>query len=350
MNRFASVLIGALLFCFNAFCDVISVSYGQTLIIDEKSSLNIERIEMGANSTLINNGEITISSLDLSYCYNSGASFINNGTIYCNSIAMDINQWNWLPSLFNFINNGSIVCSGDIYFRLSARTNFSLGENSMIVCENLSVDKYGNQDIELIGIISSTNITIKSNDGGRVVRLGDIIAENLTFVNNATNVTVSGMAYIENLNSSTWGSSNITIDGGMVLGNIDNNSKVKGSADSFISLCVNPTSGKDFELTSEGTVCYRIQYDDSDSYYWNVSPKAENEVIGNATLKANFISYEQCIEGQTNFLGFKELSQEKYVIYRENNENVSEGLKMMKYGRFEFFVKDDELIYIKPQR
>lgn len=336
-----------LYFHFNAFCDVISVADNQTYIIDENSSLNVERIEMGANSTLINNGELTISSLDLSYCYNSGASFINNGTIYCNSIAMDINQWNWLPNMFTFINNGNIVCSGDIYFRLSARTNFSLGENSIIVCSNLTVDKYGNQDVELAGSISSTDITIKSNDGGRVVRLGDIIAENLTFVNNATNVTVSGMAYIENLNSSTWGSSNITIDGRMILGNIDNNSKFKGSADSFISLCVNPTSGKDFELTSEGTVCYRIQYNDSDSYYWNVSPKAENEVIGNATLKANFISYEQCIEGQTNFLGFKTLSQEKGVIYQEKKENVSESLKMIKYGRFEFYIKDDKLIYIK---
>lgn len=336
-----------LYFNFNAFCDVISVADNQTYIIDENSSLNVERIEMGANSTLINSGEITISSLDLSYCYNSGASFINNGTIYCNSIAMDINQWNWLPNMFTFSNNGNIICSGDIYFRLSARTNFSLGENSIIVCENLSVDKYGNQDIELLGIISSTDITIKSNDGGRVVRLGDIITENLTFVNNATNVTVSGMAYIENLNSSTWGSSNITIDGGMILGNIDNNSKVKGSADSFISLCVNPTSEKDFELTSNGTVCYRVKYSADDLHYWSETPLQENDVTGNAICKGNYVSYEQCIEGKTNFLAIETLSQEKGVIYQENKENVSESLKMIKYGRFEFYIKDDKLIYIK---
>lgn len=333
---------------FNAFCDVISVVNNQTYIIDENSSLNIERIEMGVNSTLINNGEVTIYFLDLSYCYNSGVYFINNGTIYCNSITLNINQWQWLPSLFNFINNGSIVCSGDVYLRLSARTNFSLGENSIIVCENLSVDKYGNQDVELTGSISAEkSITITVNDGGKIIRFGDIQTENMTLKNNATNVTVSGMAYIENLNSSTWGSSNITIDGCMVIGNIDNNSKVKGSADSFISLCVNPTSGKDFELTSEGIVCYRIQYSANDLHYWEASPKEENEVIGNATLKANFISYEQCIEGQTHFLGIKALSQEKDAIYQENKENVSERLKMIKYGRFEFFVKDDKLIYKK---
>lgn len=332
-----------LLTSFYAFSDVISVADNQTYIIDENHSLNAERIEIGVNSEFTNNGEIIIDNLDMSYCYKSGASFINNGTIYCNSITMNINQWQWLANMFTFANYGNIICEGEIYLKLSARTNFILGENSIITCDKLTVEKYGNQDIELLGSIVAEEIELTVNDGGKIVRFGDIMTGQLTLRNNATNLSVDGFAYIETLTSNTWGSSRINVEGGLVIGDIDNNSNVIGGSDSFISLCMNPTSGKDFSLNSSGTVCYRIQYNDSDSYYWETSPKDENEITGQPTLKANFISYDECIEGQTRFLSLETFSNEKCKNIHKLYENVPEKRKTLKYGNFEYWLIDGEL-------
>ena len=135
-----------------------------------------------------------------------------------------------------------------------------------------------------------------------MIRLGDIECENFILHNNATNVMVDGMAKIKNLTGETWGPASLTVDGALVIGEEDG-VNVKGTANSFISLCSNPSSGKDYNINTNGTVCYRVQYSADDSNYWSSSPKEENDVVGQATLKANMVSYDECIEGYTHFLG-----------------------------------------------
>ena len=343
------IFIILILFNLNAFGEDIFVSSNTNYTIDENTSVTVEKIQMESNSTLINNGEIHIGNLDMSYIYKSGVQFINNGTIFCQEINMNINQWNWLPNMFNFSNSGSIVCSGDIYLKLSQRCILQLGENSIIKCNNLVIEKYGSSTLSICGTIKAEEtVDILLNDGGQI-EIGDIISEELILRNNAKNLTINGMAHLESISSSTWGNSNITIDGAMIIGDIDEHSNLKGSSSSFISLCLNPSSEKDFSLNSSGTVCYRVKYSEIDSYYWEKDPAFENEISGNPVLKANSISYDECIDGKTNFLGFKAFSQEERLIYQENKENVSDGLKRLKYGRFEFYIKDGKLIYIEKE-
>lgn len=343
------IFIILIFFNLNAFGEDIYVSSNTNYIIDENTSVTVEKIQMEANSILINNGEIHIDNLDMSYIYKSGVQFINNGTIFCQEINMNINQWDWLPNMFAFSNTGNILCSGDIYLKLSQRCNLQFGENSIIKCNNFVIEKYGSSTLSIGGIVKAEEtVDILLNDGGQI-EIGDIISNELILRNNAKNLTINGMAYLESISSSTWGNSNITIDGAMIIGDIDEHSIINGSSSSFISLCSNPSSGKDFSLNSSGTVCYRVKYSETDSYYWEKDPVFENEISGNPVLKANYISYDECIEGQTNFLGFKTLYQEKGVIYQENKENVLYGLKMIKYGRFKFYIKDDKLIYIKKE-
>lgn len=320
MNRFALVFIIALMCCFNAFCSVISVADNQTYIIDENSSLNIERIEMGANSTLINNGTLIFeSNFDFSYCYKTGVTFINNGHIECNNFINNINQWQWLPAPVQFVQNGSFLCHQDFDFVVSAYLVLSFGENASTAAKNVNIRKYGNQDLELLGSWLCDDMDITFNDGGRKIELGDIQCENFTLHNNAANLQLEGMAYIEHLSGETWGGAKVTVNGGLIIGDKNGNVSIKATEDSFVSLCFNPSSGKDYDINSNGAVCYRVQYGSDDRNYWNVSPKEENDVVGNAQCKANMVSYDECVEGYTHFLGIIDDSPSDNILDNQSD-------------------------------
>lgn len=334
-------LITAIIVLVSSTCHAMTVQQGQTYT--NANTLYEDEIVLGQNSTFINEGCLYIDCLDLSRCYQSGASFINTGVIYCNSISMNVNQWQWLPEIFTFSNEGAIVCEGDINLRITARTNFSLGENSVITCANLNVDKYGNQDVDFGGTIKADRMTVTVNDGGRIVRFGDLIVTDLVLRNNATNISVDGFAYIEHLNSNTWGNANITVDGGMVIGDIDSRSNVRGTSESLISLCTNPTDGQDFRLNSSGTVIYRVEADETDSFYWSRTPVEENEVYGGAACKANRISYLSCITGEMNLL----FITDDHMIEARDKKDPKSGLRVLRYGPIELYVKDNRLIFFE---
>lgn len=334
-------LITAIIVLLSSTCQALTLSQGQTYT--NTSTLYDDEIVLAPNSTFINEGELYIDCLDLARCYQSGANFRNTGVIYCNSISMNVNQWQWLPEIFTFSNEGAIVCEAGINLKITARTNFSLGENSVITCADLNVDKYGNQDVDFGGTIKADRMTVTVNDGGRIVRFGDLIVTYLILRNNATNISVDGFAYIEHLNSTTWGNANITVDGGMVIGDIDSHSNVRGTADSFISLCTNPTDGQDFRLQSSGTVIYRVKADDTDIYYWSRTPVEENEVYGGATCKANRISYESCITGEMNLL----FITDDRIIEARDKKDPKSGLRVLRYGPLELYVRDGQLIFFE---
>lgn len=334
-------LITAVIVLLSSTCQALTISQGQTYA--NSGTLYDDEIVLGPNSTFINEGCLYIDCLDLSRCYQSGANFVNTGVIYCNSVDMNVNQWQWLPEIFTFSSQGAIVCETDINLMITARTNLSLGENSVITCQNLNVDKYGNQDIDFMGTINADRMTVTVNDGGKIVRFGDLIVTDLILRNNATNISVDGFAYIEHLNSATWGNANITVDGGMVIGDIDSHSNVIGTQDSFISLCTNPTDGQDFRLQSSGTVIYRVKNDDTDSYYWSRTPVEENEVHGGAVCKANRISYQSCITGEMDLLFIKD----DRMIEASDKKDPKSGLRVLKSGPLELYVKDNRLIFFE---
>lgn len=311
MVKRSLIFIVFIILYFNAFCDVISVENNQTYIIDENSSLNVEKIEMGANSTLINNGTLIFENdFDFSSCYKTGVTFINNGYIECNNFRNNINQWQWLATPVQFVQNGAFLCHQDFDCIVSAYLVLQFGENVSMSVKNVNIQKYGNQDLELLGSWLCENVDITFNDGGRRIKLGDIQCENFTLHNNATNLQLEGMAMIEHLSGETWGGARVTVNGGLILGDKSGNIRITATNESLISLCYNPSSGKDYDITSEGMVCYRIQYSADDLHYWSETPLQENDVTGNAVCKGNYVSYEQCIEGHMQFLCIRETHKE----------------------------------------
>lgn len=281
----------------------LTIAGGETFVIDEDETVYVDQITMGNNSTLINNGALIFENdFDFLSCYNTGVTFTNNGYVECDNFKNNINQWQWMSTPVQFIQNGAFLCHQDFDCIVSAYLVLSFGENASTSVKNANIQKYGNQDLELLGSWLCDDMDITFNDGGRMIRLGDIECENFTLHNNATNVMVDGMAKIKNLTGETWGPASLTVDGALVIGEEDG-VNVKGTQDSFISLCSNPSSGKDYNINSNGTVCYRVQYSADDSNYWTSSPKEENDVVGQATLNANMVSYAECIEGNTHFLG-----------------------------------------------
>lgn len=281
----------------------LTIAGGETFVIADGETVYVDQITMGNNSTLINNGTLIFENdFDFSYCYNTGVTFTNNGYVECNNFRNNINQWQWMSTSVQFTQNGAFLCHQDFDCIVSAYLILSFGENASTATKNVNIQKYGNQDLELFGSWLCDDMDITFNDGGRMIRLGDIECENFILHNNATNVMVDGMAKIKNLTGETWGPASLTVDGALVIGEEDG-VNVKGTANSFISLCSNPSSGKDYNINTNGTVCYRVQYSADDSNYWSSSPKEENDVVGQATLKANMVSYDECIEGYTHFLG-----------------------------------------------
>lgn len=282
----------------------LTIAGGETFVIEDGETLYVdEQLVMGNNSTLINNGTLIFDDdFDFSYCYKTGVTFVNNGYIECNNFKNNINQWQWLATPVQFTQNGAFLCHQDFDCVVSAYLVLSFGENASTSVKNVNIQKYGNQDLELLGSWLCDDIDITFNDGGRRIEIGDIECENFTLHNNAKNVQVNGMAKIKNLTGDTWGPASLTVDGALVIGEEDG-VNVRGTSDSFISLCYNISSGKDYNIYSDGTVCYRVQYSADDNNYWATSPKEENDVTGNAVCKGNFVSYDECIEGQTHFLG-----------------------------------------------
>lgn len=300
---------------------------GGEVIIDGRyigpdDTVYVERIQM-YNATLINYGTMIFDDdFDFEPCYNTGVTFINYGRIECNNFKNNINQWQWLSTPVQFKQYGAFICHQDFDCIVSAYLVLSFGENSSTVAKNVNIQKYGNSDLELLGSWKCDDIDITFNDGGRKIMLGDIDCENFTLHNNATNLQLEGMAMIEHLSGETWSGATVTVNGGLIIGDKSGNVSIKATEESLISLCYNPSSGKDYDIVSNGTVCYRIQYDSYDSYYWSETPLQENDVTGNAICKGNYVSYEECIEGNRIFQYIEEIAAADAIV---NGVIYSEG-------------------------
>ena len=316
------ILFTVLILLLHVSSSALTIAGGETFVIDDGETLYVDELVMGANSTFINNGTLIFDSdFDFSYCYKTGVTFVNNGYIECSNFKNIINQWQWLAAPVQFIQNGVFLCNQDFDFVVSAYIVLSFGENASTSVKNVNMQKYGNQDLELLGSWLCNDIDITFNDGGRMIRLGDIECENFTLHNNAKNVQINGMAKIKNLTGDTWGPASLTVDAALIIGEEDG-VNVKGTSDSFISLCYNNTSGKDYNIISNGTVCYRVQYSADDNNYWSSSPKEENDVVGQATLKANFVSYDECIEGYTHFLS---IVNDDFTLKKDTQDSIIES-------------------------
>ena len=325
------ILFTVLILLLHVSSSALTIAGGETFVIDDSQTIYVDELVMEANSTLINNGTLIFDSdFDFSYCYKTGVTFINNCYIECENFRNNINQWQWLATPVKFVQNGAFLCHQDFDCIVSAYIILSFGENASTSVKNVNIQKYGNSDLELLGSWLCDDIDITFNDGGRMIRLGDIECENFTLHNNAKNVQINGMAKIKNITGDTWGPASLTVDGALIIGEEDG-VNVRGAADSFVSLCYNKTSGKDYNIYSDGTICYRVQYSADDNNYWATSPKDENDVVGQATLKANFVSYDECIEGYTHFLSI--IATDGFTSEKGEQDAIIDGVYYDILGR-----------------
>lgn len=295
--------------------------------VDEE--IYVTALTMNENSTLVNNGKIhfvkscadhTAADFDFaSTCFNSGVSLINNGEIYCKNYNQEINQYTSLSKNINIYNHGLFNCTEDFHAVYGQYVKFTSSCGSSITANEISFYCYSNDILNLNGIYKADLIDISMNDGGNTVNFGsecgtsNFTAEQLILKMDNGVINIKELTNVAEVHLKT--NIKFNVDGSLTLGNITSQNGWQSlgfdaGESSIIRLCYNPTEGNDFGTNgarnSNGTVIYRVKSGITDDHYWDYenshTPKSENDISGNPKLIANNVSFEECMEGVSNFL------------------------------------------------
>lgn len=331
----------------------LDISENASLIIDEGVTLTLTKTNIVNYGTITNYGTIDCGSNDLTILPRiendkNVCKFYNNGLIKAGNFYLGNSSYLANTNLFSFSCASGIIATNNIVFTILGWTG------------NLS----------LPGTYKAKTMTVDYQSGGNTVDFGEetcggsstIELESLILKNNVSSININELTGVQELNIQTYSSVALNVDGSLILGNIttSNNQAVgiSGSSSSIMTLCYNPSSGQDFGLngtsnSSNGTIIYRVKYNDSDTYYWDNTanpahtPYTEQDVTGSPTLKANKVSYSDCMSGSQSLLGMDDdpfLPKDKELL-QDYSPCEDDSLFKMRYGNSVYRVYQKELIY-----
>lgn len=284
------------------------------IIIEDGGKLKLTRNNVIESGIIENYGEIDCGT--------------NSFTIYPR-----IHSNTGMP-LCKFNNNGKFRAANFTMGSESMRTaeeyfSFSCGSD-FIVANTISMTL--TNGVLLNGNFNAHNMIIDSQNGGHRIIFGKdcgtsvVSLNSLTLKNNISEVNINEITGLDEINNDTYSSVVLNVNGSLTLGDIEGKSiSVSGNENSVIIVCYNPShetnnggSTGDFiyngnVASTSGTLIYRYdKLDNVHSWYTDGSennPVIEKDFICNGcTMIANSVTFEQCINGISNFLPIELIS------------------------------------------
>lgn len=265
----------------------LTVETGNTLLIQEGTTLNITALTVKKGAQLINYGTInfvhTCEDINTpSNCNITGSYSIENGVNYSGTIIngstgiINCNNFVYNPTTSNnatitFTNEGTINADS-IYLHYDEQIYVNTSCNSTMNARSIRIVQDNGTDIDALslnGAYVAENMYIYSSQGNIPIEFGsdcgdsNIDLTNLILSGNGSVLNVNELTGVDNLVLQT--STSVNVDGILILGKITNDSysslKLNTSANSILSLCYNPTKGDDNldyygNGTLNGHVCY----------------------------------------------------------------------------------------------
>lgn len=311
------MIITARLTAFGKVIEEVTITIGNNKVypILPNDTLIVGTIIFSKNSTLQNNGTLIFKdangisdfSINTSSNGNQGnISIFNYGKIECKNC----NIKNPDQGSLIFKNDGLIKCENNFTATIDDKTTYTSLCDSKTEAQNITFQ--GLAGLTYNGTYKATNkCTIDITEGApSIVNIGNncgdskFEAEELLLKNNVTQINIKEQAQIDSLDiSGVSTSANIQVDDILTLGKITTGGKslfLTGITKSIMSLCYNPTGGKDFlSSSSAGTVIY-LQSDNISNAWQNThTPISEADLSSVFNIKKDDLSksFDECING-----------------------------------------------------